>query len=146
MTASRGKGPGSADLGSLAMLPAMEKIRTGDAPTPAGHYSQAVVHGGLVFVSGQLAVDPATGQLRAGSIEEQTRLTLANVAAILRAAGSDVQHVLKTTVYVPDIALWGRVNQAYAERKLAGMARGMEPVLLLRHGLRGRRDTTRKGP
>ena len=93
----------------------MEMISTPDAPTPAGHYSQAVVHGDLVFVSGQLAVDAATGRKIAGTVEEQTRIALENVAAILRAAGSDITRVLKTTVYISDIELWGRVNEVYAE-------------------------------
>jgi 2-iminobutanoate/2-iminopropanoate deaminase len=93
----------------------MRTISTTDAPVPAGHYSQAVIHNGLVFVSGQLAVDTATGRKYAGTIEQQTRIALENVAAILRAAGSDVDQVLKTTVYISDIELWGRVNDVYAE-------------------------------
>ena len=93
----------------------MKMISTSDVPAPAGHYSQAVVHDGLVFVSGQLAVDGSTGQKHAGTIEQQTKIALENVAAILRAAGSDVDHVLKTTVYIADIELWGRVNEVYAE-------------------------------
>jgi 2-iminobutanoate/2-iminopropanoate deaminase len=93
----------------------MKMISTPDAPAPAGHYSQAVVHGDLVFVSGQLAVDAATGRKSVGTIEEQTKIALENVAAILRAAGSDIDRVLKTTVYISDIELWGRVNEVYAE-------------------------------
>ena len=93
----------------------MRSVYTTDAPHPAGHYSQAVVHDGLVFVSGQLAVDPETGEKHAGSVEEQTRMALQNVAAILRAAGTGVERVLKTTVYISDIELWNRVNVAYAE-------------------------------
>jgi 2-iminobutanoate/2-iminopropanoate deaminase len=92
----------------------MKAVSTPDAPLPAGHYSQAVVHGGLVFVSGQLPVDPDTRAPSTGSIEDQTELVLRNLAAILRAAGSDVDLVLKTTVYVSDIGLWGRVNAVYA--------------------------------
>ena len=93
----------------------MKTISTPDAPQPAGHYSQAVVCGGTVYVSGQLAVDPVTGAKGEGSIEEQTRLTLRNIEAILKAAGSDLQHVLKTTAYIPDGDLWGAVNQVYEE-------------------------------
>jgi 2-iminobutanoate/2-iminopropanoate deaminase len=89
-------------------------ISTEKAPQPAGHYAQAVVHGGLVYVSGQLPVDPVTGGKRIGSIEEQAEQALANLAAILQASGSDAEHVLKTTVYVSDIELWGRVNAVYA--------------------------------
>jgi 2-iminobutanoate/2-iminopropanoate deaminase len=92
----------------------MIEISTQNAPLPAGHYSQAIVHGDLVYVSGQLPVDPHTGEKRIGSIEEQTEQALKNLSAILRAAGSDVDRVLKTTVYVSDIELWDRVNAVYA--------------------------------
>ncbi len=91
----------------------MEQILTPNAPRPAGHYAQAIVHRGLVYVSGQLPVDPATGAKRTGSIEEQTLQALENVKAILEAAGSDLGRVLKTTVYISDIQLWERVNAVY---------------------------------
>jgi len=93
----------------------MRTISTPDAPPPAGHYSQAVVYGDTVYVSGQLAVDPVTGEKGVGSIEEQTRLTLRNIEQILLSAGSDLDHVIKTTAYISDVELWGGVNQAYAE-------------------------------
>jgi len=93
----------------------MRMISTPDAPPPAGHYSQAVVYGDTVYVSGQLAVNLATGEKGVGSIEEQTRLTLQNIEQILLSAGSDLNHVIKTTAYVSDVELWGGVNQAYAE-------------------------------
>lgn len=92
----------------------MQFVSTSDAPKPAGHYSQAVIHDGLVYVSGQLAVDPETGEKRLGWIEEQAEQALKNVAAVLEAAGSRMDLVIKTTVYVSDIALWGRVNEVYA--------------------------------
>jgi 2-iminobutanoate/2-iminopropanoate deaminase len=95
-------------------MKAMIQVSTPNAPQPAGHYAQAIVHDGLVYVSGQLPVDPATGEKRLASIEEQAEQALKNVAAILQAAGSDLNHVLKTTVYVSDIGLWGRVNAVYA--------------------------------
>ena len=85
----------------------MNAISTPNAPQPAGHYAQAVVHNGIVYVSGQLAIDPATGEKRFGSIEGADRAGAANVAVILEAAGSDLAHVLKTTVYVADMSLWG---------------------------------------
>jgi len=114
----------------------MDLILTDAAPTPAGHYSQAVVHGDLVFVSGQLPVDPATRSLRAdATVEEQTRQVLSNLSAILAAAGSDLDHVLKVTVYVSDIAHWGAVNAAYAE--VFGEhrpARAVVPSRELHHG------------
>lgn len=92
----------------------MKPVNTDDAPSPGGHYSQAVVHNGLVFVSGQLSIDPHTGEKKLGSIEEQTEQALKNVAAILKAANSDLSKVLKMTVYVADINLWGAVNTVYA--------------------------------
>jgi len=90
------------------------RVSTPNAPTPAGHYSQAIKHNGLVFVSGQLSIDPKTGEKKLGSIEEQTEQVLRNIEAILKAADSDLSKVLKMTVYVADIELWGGVNTVYA--------------------------------
>lgn len=92
----------------------IKKIATKNAPAAGGHYSQAVVHNGLVFVSGQLSIDPQTGERKLGSIEEQTEQALKNVAEILKAANSDLSRVLKMTVYVADIELWSAVNEVYA--------------------------------
>ena len=92
----------------------MRQISTPNAPIPSGHYSQAIVHNDLVYISGQLPIDPQTGKKRIGSIEEQTEQALKNVAEILKAAGSDINHVLKTTVYISDIELWDRVNTVYS--------------------------------
>jgi len=92
----------------------MQQISTPKAPAPAGHYSQAIVHDGLVYVSGQLPINPATGEKITGSIEQQTEQVIKNVAAILEAAGSGLNQVLKTTVYLSDITLWDRVNRVYA--------------------------------
>ncbi|MFX0093959.1 MAG: RidA family protein [Candidatus Hodarchaeota archaeon] len=92
----------------------MKEILTSNAPKPAGHYSQAVVHNGLIYISGQLPIDPVTGEKKVGSIEEQTRQALKNIMMILEAANSDLNYVLKTTVYVSDISLWSRVNAIYA--------------------------------
>src|SRR5688572_32553427 len=91
----------------------IKRITTPNAPKPAGHYSQATVYNGLVFVAGQLSIDPATGAHKTGTIEEQTELALNNVLAILQAAGSDWSRVLKMTVYVADINLWDAVNKVY---------------------------------
>jgi 2-iminobutanoate/2-iminopropanoate deaminase len=93
----------------------MKLIETDGAPLPAGHYSQAIVHRGLVYVSGQLPIDPKTGERRTGSIEKQTRLVLQNLSAILEASNSGLKQVLKVTVYISDISLWGKVNEVYAE-------------------------------
>lgn len=93
----------------------MKPTQTDKAPLPGGHYSQAIVHNGLVYVSGQLPVDPTTGEKQTGSIEEQTRLVLNNLSAILEASFSSLNQVLKVTVYISDISLWGKVNDVYAE-------------------------------
>lgn len=91
----------------------MEKVRLENAPAPKGHYSPAVVHNGLVFVSGQLAINPETGEEITGSIEAQTEQCLRNVEAVLLAAGSDLNHVLKFTIFVSVENLWGAVNETY---------------------------------
>jgi len=93
----------------------MKPIKTDKAPLPGGHYSQAMVHNGLVYVSGQLPIYPQTGEKQTGAIEEQTRLVLENLSAILVASGSSLNQVLKVTVYISDISLWGKVNEVYAE-------------------------------
>ena len=92
----------------------MKMISTSNAPKPAGHYSQAIVHNNLVYVSGQLPIDPESGEKRIGSIEEQTEQALKNLSEILKAAGSSLNQVIKTTVYISDIELWNRVNAVYA--------------------------------
>ncbi len=92
----------------------MTPIHTPDAPAPAGHYSQAIVHGDLVFVAGQLPIDPAQPEQAVGSIEEQTEQVLRNVGAILQAAGSGLDRVVQMTIYISDMSLWGRVNAVYA--------------------------------
>lgn len=93
----------------------MEFISTDNALKPAGHYSQAVVHKGTVYVSGQLAVNPETGEKEFTSVEDQTRRVLENIDLILKASGSDKKHVLKATVYVSDISDWDKVNAVYTE-------------------------------
>ena len=110
-------------------------VQAPGTPRPVGHYSQAVVCGGLVYVSGQLPIDPRTGERRLGPVEEQTEQALANIATILEAAGSDMSRLLKVTVYVADVELWGRVNEAYA--RVLGEhrpARAVIPTGPLHHG------------
>jgi 2-iminobutanoate/2-iminopropanoate deaminase len=113
----------------------MEFIKTSKAPAPAGHYSQAVVYNDLIFISGQLPINPETNRKITGSIEEQADQVLKNVKAILEAAGSNLQNVLKTTVYISDISLWGPVNEIYAayfgNHK---PARAIVPTRELHHG------------
>ena len=113
----------------------IKRIQTPDAPTPAGHYSQATVYNGLVFVAGQLSIDPATGEHKIGSIEEQTEQALNNVHAILQAAGSDWSRVLKMNISVADIGLWEAVNKVYS--RILGEhrpARAVIPTGPLHHG------------
>ena len=93
----------------------MKKITTTEAPLPAGHYSQAISYSGLVFVSGQLPLDPQTGNLVDGGIEAQVRQTIQNVKAILDASNSNLDLVLKTNIYISDGKNWPDVNRIYAE-------------------------------
>jgi 2-iminobutanoate/2-iminopropanoate deaminase len=89
-------------------------VLTAQAPQPIGPYSQAIRHGETIYVAGQIPVDPATGQLVAGGIEEQTRRVLDNVQAILLAAGARMDDVLSTTVYLADLGDFARMNGVYA--------------------------------
>lgn len=91
----------------------IKRINTPNAPQPAGHYSQATVYNGLVFVAGQLSILP-NGEYKFGSIEEQTEQALRNVHEILKAAGSDWERVLKINISVADINLWEGVNSVYS--------------------------------
>lgn len=92
----------------------MMPVSTPGAPAAIGPYSQAVLHDGLVWCSGQIALDPATGQMSAGSVAEQTAQVLANLDAVLRAAGTDRTRVLRTTVYLRDMADFSAMNEVYA--------------------------------
>ncbi|MDH3519307.1 MAG: RidA family protein [Myxococcales bacterium] len=92
----------------------MKKILTSEAPTPVGPYSQAVVHGNLVFASGQIPLDPKTGERIDGDVEAQTERVIENLHAVLTAAGSSLERVVRTTVYVTDLTLFGRINAVYA--------------------------------
>lgn len=93
----------------------MRIISTPDAPRPKGHYSQAIVHGGIVYVAGQLAVDPQNPDADSGDAGAQTRLIFRNIAAILDASGSSLSRLLQVTIYVSDIGSWPAVNEAFAE-------------------------------
>jgi len=80
-----------------------------------GPYSQAIKANGFVFASGQIALDPATNQIVEGSIESQTERVLLNLAAVLAAAGSDMKNVVKTTVFLADMAEFGKMNEVYSK-------------------------------
>jgi len=88
-------------------------VLSASAPKPVGPYSQAVVHGELVFASGQIPLDPASGKLIAGEIEAQAERVLLNLRAVLEQAGSGLDRVLRTTVYVTDLSLFARINAVY---------------------------------
>ncbi len=92
----------------------MEKIQIEGTPIPKGHYSQGVVHNGMVYVSGQLPMNLTTREIENGSIEAQTELALRNVEAVLLAAGSNLNDVVQMTIYVSDIELWDKINEVYA--------------------------------
>jgi len=93
----------------------MKALNTNNAPAAIGPYSQAIKTGSLVFVSGQLPIDPATGAFPEGGIKEQTRQSLTNAKAILQSEGLDLKDVVKTTVLLSDIANFGPMNEVYAE-------------------------------
>jgi len=96
-------------------MPKKQVVVSTDAPAAIGPYSAANGFGDLVFTSGQLGIDPATGELVEGGIEAQTRQALTNLKNVLTAAGSSIENVIKTTVFLKDIANFGRMNAVYAE-------------------------------
>lgn len=89
-------------------------VATTKAPAAIGPYSQAVSLGNLLFTSGQIPLDPATGQIVAGDVEAQTRQALTNVKEVLEAAGSDLAKVIKTTVFIKDMNDFAQINKVYA--------------------------------
>lgn len=90
-----------------------EKIATANAPAAIGPYSQGIVCGDLVFTSGQLPIDPATGKFPSEDIAEQTRQSLSNVKAVLEAAGSGMDKIIKTTVFLKDMGDFAAMNAVY---------------------------------
>jgi len=88
-------------------------IKTHLAPAPIGPYNQAVQAAGLLFVSGQIALDPATGELKQQNIEEETHTVMSNLTAILKEAGLTFGNVVKTTIFLSDMTLFGAVNEIY---------------------------------
>ena len=93
----------------------MKLHHTADAPSAVGPYSQATSVDGWLFTAGQVGIDPATGRLAPGGFEPEARQVLANLRAILRSSGADFDRVVKTTVFLADLADFGRLNQIYAE-------------------------------
>ena len=92
----------------------MKAIQTNNAPAAIGPYSQAIEVNGFIFASGQIPIDPATGEFAEGGIKEQTRQSLLNAKSILIAAGTDLNRVVKTTVYLSDMANFAAMNEVYS--------------------------------
>jgi 2-iminobutanoate/2-iminopropanoate deaminase len=125
-------------MGSLPLSP-LEAIETAQAPAPVGPYNQAVRAGNLLFCSGQIALDPASGSLvGAGDVALETRQVLANLLAVLDAAGARPSQVVRTTVFLADLADFATVNVLYAEVFGAGVspARACVQVAALPKGAR----------
>ncbi len=92
-----------------------KEIKSANAPKAIGPYSQAIATNGLVFTSGQIAIDPSSGELNTGSIEEQTRLVLSNLKALIEAAGSSLDKTVKCTVFLQDMNDFIEMNAVYGE-------------------------------
>ena len=92
-----------------------ERIQTDKAPAAIGPYSQAIRAGGFVFVSGQIPIDPATGEFVKGGVGEQTERVLLNLKAVLEAAGSSLDQIVKTTVFLADMREFAQMNEVYAK-------------------------------
>jgi len=116
--ASTPRGGNSTNTGQRKAAPAARgarrAVRTDRAPRAIGPYSQAIVTGQLVFCAGQIGSDPTTGELAAGGVREQAEQVLKNLAAVLEAAGSDLDHVVKTTVFLADMDDFAAMNEIYA--------------------------------
>lgn len=93
----------------------METISTANAPAAIGPYVQGNIVGGLLFASGQIPLDPETGEMVGSTIQEQTAQVMKNVAALLEAAGTDFDHVVKTTCFLDDMGDFGAFNEVYAQ-------------------------------
>ena len=93
----------------------LKPVHTDQAPAAIGPYSQAIVSDGWVFCSGQIPIDPASGDLLTGSVAEQTHLVLKNLSAVLQAAGASMGTVVKTTVFLSDMGTFGEMNEVYAQ-------------------------------
>jgi len=89
-------------------------INTDQAPAPIGPYNQSVLANGFLFISGQIAINPATGNIEATTIAEETEQVMKNLAAILKEASMDFSHVAKTTIFLSDMAHFATVNEVYA--------------------------------
>jgi 2-iminobutanoate/2-iminopropanoate deaminase len=117
-------------------MPERRVISTDEAPAAIGPYSQAIVHGDLVFCSGQIGMN-AAGELSSGELEDEVRQAMANLGAVLRAAGSSYDKVLRAELYLADMADFGRMNAVYGEYfQLAPPARACIQAAALPRGAR----------
>ena len=113
----------------------MNAISTLAAPAARGHYSQAIVHAGLVYIAGQLPIVPGEPDAKLAEFEAQARQVIANVIAIAEAAGSSADRLLKVTVYIADVAHWPAFNTVYAQMLGSHRpARTVVPVAQLHYG------------
>jgi reactive intermediate/imine deaminase len=113
----------------------MKPIDTSGAPPARGHYAQAIEHAGVIYVAGQLPIDPRAPERRVEAFEAQARQVIANVVAIVEAAGGARETIVRTTVYIADIAHWPAFNAVYAELLGAHRpARTVVPVPQLHYG------------
>jgi 2-iminobutanoate/2-iminopropanoate deaminase len=112
----------------------MEIIDTNNAPAAIGPYSQAITANGMVYTSGQIPLDPETGELVPGGIKEQTRQVCENLAAVLRASGGFLENVVKTTCYLTDMGDFAAFNEVYAEHFTGKPARSCVAVKALPKG------------
>jgi 2-iminobutanoate/2-iminopropanoate deaminase len=94
-------------------MAALEKVQTGGAPAAIGPYSQAIVHGGLVYTAGQIPLDPASMQIVEGDVAAQTERVMQNLSAVLEAAGASLQSVIKTVVFLSDMNDFAAMNEVY---------------------------------
>ncbi|MDO4169414.1 MAG: RidA family protein [Lachnospiraceae bacterium] len=113
----------------------MKKIATNNAPGAIGPYSQAVVHGGILYTSGQICINPATQDIVEGGIKEQTHRVCQNLGAVLEAAGTDFDHVIKTTCFLTDMNDFATFNEVYGEYFTSKPARSCVAVKSLPKGV-----------
>lgn len=106
----------------------MQVIHTNDAPAAVGPYSQAIKAGNTLYMSGQIAINPAEGKIVATTIEEQAEQCCKNIEAVLKAAGTDMKHVVKTTCFLADIADFKAFNEVYAKHFISKPARSCVAV------------------
>ncbi|WP_026934327.1 RidA family protein [Christiangramia echinicola] len=89
-------------------------IKTNNAPAPIGPYNQAILSGNTLYISGQIAIDPKSGDLKINDLEEETTLVLENLKAILTEAGLNLNHVVKTSIFISDMNNFGKINDVYS--------------------------------